>query len=204
MSRILIAYASSHGQTRKIANTLAAELRRRGHEVELADALLARLPPVEDYDAVVIGSRVQIGLHARPLLEYIIDNRAELHAIPSYLFVVSMAAAAPRSADPKGYVAKLLALTHWQPRAAVALAGALPYRSYGVALRFVMKLISRFAGHTTDTSRDHEYTNWAQVGRLAAHIARDLAPKHAVRLSALRYTPRGSETSGSLHELGSR
>jgi menaquinone-dependent protoporphyrinogen oxidase len=177
MSRILIAYASSFGQTRKIANTLAAELRSRGHEVELADALLAMPPPVEDYDCIVIGSRVQLGLHARPLLEYVIDNRNELHAIPSYLFVVSMAAAAVRSADPKGYVAKLLALTHWQPRTAVALAGGLPYRSYGVVLRVVMKLISRFAGHSTDASRDHEYTDWAQVRQLAARIARDLAPR---------------------------
>ena len=181
MSRILIAYASSYGQTRKIANTLAAGLRGRGHEVELADALLATPPPVEDYDAVVIGSRVQFGLHARPLLDYIIDNRAELHAIPSYAFVVSNAATGDRTADPNGYVAKLLALTHWQPRAAVAFAGALHYRSYGVVLRFVMKLISRFEGLSTDTRRDHEYTNWARVQQLAAEIARDLAPKQAVR-----------------------
>ncbi|HEX8113692.1 MAG TPA: flavodoxin domain-containing protein, partial [Kofleriaceae bacterium] len=163
MSRILIAYASSFGQTRKIASTLAAELRSRGHEVELADALLAPPPPVEDYDAVVIGSRIQFGLHARPLLEYVIDNRAELHEIPSYAFVVSMAAAGATSADPDGYVAKLLAITHWQPRAAVAIAGGLPYRSYHWFLRFVMKLISRSAGHSTDTRRDHEYTDWARV-----------------------------------------
>lgn len=177
MSRILIAYASSFGQTRKIANTFAAELRSRGHEVELADALLATPPPVEDYDAVVIGSRVQFGLHARPLLQYIADNRAELNAIPSYLFVVSMAAASSQSADPRGYVAGLLAITHWQPRAAIALAGGLPYRRYGAVLRLVMKLISRIAGHTTDTRRDHEYTDWAQVAQFAADIAHDLAPK---------------------------
>jgi menaquinone-dependent protoporphyrinogen oxidase len=184
MRRILIAYASSYGQTRKIASTLADELRGRGHEVELADALLARPPPVEDYDAVVIGSRIQFGLHARPLLEYIIDNRAELHAIPSYAFVVSMAAAAPRSADPNGYVAKLLAITHWQPRIAVAIAGGLPYRSYHWFLRFVMKRISRSAGHSTDTRHDHEYTDWARVQQLAADIARDLAPKQAARTAA--------------------
>lgn len=184
MSRILIAYASSFGQTRKIASTLAAELRSRGHEVELADALLAMPPPVEDYDAIVIGSRVQFGLHARPLLEYIIDNRAELQAIPSYAFVVSNAAASAKTADPNGYAAKLLALTHWQPRAAVAFAGALHYRSYGWFLRLVMRLISRFEGLSTDTRRDHEYTDWAHVRQLADDIARDLAPKQVVRLSA--------------------
>jgi len=183
MSRILIAYASSFGQTRKIASTLATELRSRGHEVELADALLAP-PPVEDYDAVVIGSRIQFGLHARPLLEYVADNRAELHEIPSYLFVVSMAAASATSADPNGYIAKLLAITHWQPRIAVAIAGGLPYRSYNWFLRFVMKRISRSAGHSTDTHHDHEYTDWARVEQLADDIARDLAPKQAVRPTA--------------------
>lgn len=186
MSRILIAYASSFGQTRKIASTLAAELRDRGHEVELADALLAPPPPVEDYDAVVIGSRVQFGLHARPLLEYILANRAELHATPSYAFVVSMAAAGATDADPNGYIARLLALTHWQPRIAAAFAGGLPYRSYNWFLRFVMKLISRSAGHSTDTRCDHEYTDWAQVGHFAADIARDLAPRQAPRPAAPR------------------
>jgi menaquinone-dependent protoporphyrinogen oxidase len=184
MSRILIAYASSFGQTRKIANHLASELRSRGHEVELADALLAKPPPVEDYDAVVIGSRIQFGLHARSLLEYVIDNRAELQAIPSYAFVVSMAAASATSADPNGYVAKLLAITHWQPRIAVAIAGGLPYRSYPWYLRFVMKRISRSAGHSTDTRHDHEYTDWARVQQLAADIARDLAPIQVPRPSA--------------------
>jgi menaquinone-dependent protoporphyrinogen oxidase len=184
MSRILIAYASSFGQTRKIAGTLAAELRDRGHEVELADALLAPPPPVEDYDAVAIGSRIQFGLHARPLLEYILANRAELQAIPSYAFVVSMAAAGARAADPDGYIAKLLAITHWQPRIAAAFAGGLPYRRYPWYLRFVMKLISRSAGHSTDTHRDHEYTDWAQVGYFAASIARDLAPRQIAQPAA--------------------
>ena len=53
-----------------------------------------------------------------------------------------------------------------------------------MVLRFAMKLISRFAGHSTDTRRDHEYTDWAQVRRLAAEIACDLAPKQTARPSA--------------------
>ncbi|HEX8109696.1 MAG TPA: hypothetical protein VF516_18320, partial [Kofleriaceae bacterium] len=69
---------------------------------------------------------------------------------------------------------------------AVAIAGGLPYRSYHWFLRFVMKLISRSAGHSTDTRRDHEYTDWARVQQLAADIARDLAPQQPARPSAPR------------------
>lgn len=177
MSRILIGYASTYGQTRRIADALAGELRRAGHEVELADAMIARPPPVEDYDAVVLGSRVQFGVHARPILDYIADHRAALDAVPSYVFSVNMAAASNPAPDPEGYLGKLFTVTHWRPRAAVAFAGALPYRSYGWLLRFVMKRISRRAGHATDTSRDHEYTDWLAVKRFAADIARDLAPR---------------------------
>ncbi|TMQ04312.1 MAG: protoporphyrinogen oxidase [Deltaproteobacteria bacterium] len=178
MSCILVAYASTHGQTRKIAELIAAQLRLAGHEVDLADAAV-ELPPVEDYDAVVVGSRVQFGAHARPIVDYIRDNRDELAAIPSYFFSVSMSAVSA-AADPEGYLEKLFTITGWRPRAAIAFAGGLPYRSYNFLLRFVMKRINRHhGGDAADTSRDHEYTDWSAVGRFAADIARDLAPLEA-------------------------
>ena len=39
-----------------------------------------------------------------------------------------------------------------------------------------MKLISKRAGHPTDTSRDHEMTDWASVGAFADAIA-ELCPR---------------------------
>ena len=60
----------------------------------------------------------------------------------------------------------------WHQTCAVALAGALPYRKYGLILRLVMKQIARSAGHTTDTSRDHELTSWPAVDRFAEAVAR--------------------------------
>jgi menaquinone-dependent protoporphyrinogen oxidase len=37
-------------------------------------------------------------------------------------------------------------------------------------LRWYMKRASRRHGGSTDTSRDHEYTDWAQVERFASDI----------------------------------
>jgi menaquinone-dependent protoporphyrinogen oxidase len=176
MSRILIAYASSYGQTRKIADAIAADLRNSGHVVELADALASPPPPVQDYDAVVLGSSVQFGHHAKPIRAYITENRAELGQVPSYFFSVSMSAAGSHAPDPDGYLEKLFAATQWHPRQAIAIAGGLPYRKYGFVLRQIMKLISRRGGQATDTRRDHEYTDWAQVGRFSTSIAADLGP----------------------------
>lgn len=174
MSRILIAHASSHGQTRKIAEVIAAQLRRSGHVVELSEALVSTPPPVQDYDAVILGSRVHFGIHARPIIDYIIANRAALQEIPSYFFSVSMSMVRVHALDPDGFLARLFATTQWRPREAIAIAGGLPYRRYGLLLRMAMKLFSRHSGYATDTSRDHEYTDWAQVRRFAARIAADL------------------------------
>jgi len=176
MSRILIAYASFYGQTRKIAEAIAAQLRGKGHTVELAAACASPPPPVEDYDAVVLGSCVEFGHHARPIVEYITANRDALRDIPSYFFSVSMSAAEASTADPGGYLADLFTTTQWRPSVAIALAGGLPYRQYGFFLRMVMKLISRRSGHTTDTSRDYEFTDWAAVRRFADGVAADLGP----------------------------
>lgn len=174
MSRILIAYGSSHGQTRKIAEVIAGDLRRTGHIVELADAMVGRPPPVQDYDVVVLGARVQFGRHAQPIVDYIAANRAELDAIPSYFFSVSMSAAGAHGADPQGYLNALFTTARWQPREAIALGGGLPYRRYGFVLRLVMKALSARGGHPTDTSRDHDCTDWTQVHGFAARIAAEL------------------------------
>ena len=51
------------------------------------------------------------------------------------------------------------------------VAGALPYTRYGVVTRFVMKLIARAGGMSTDTSRDHDFTNWALLDRFVGRVA---------------------------------
>jgi menaquinone-dependent protoporphyrinogen oxidase len=172
--RVLILHASTHGQTRRIADAIALTLRRRGCTVELGDLNVgvAALPPPSDYDAVVLGSRVQLGAHARSIGRYVRAHRAALLDVVTAFFSVSMAAAdRANGTDPNGYVRKELAQLAWTPSRTAAFAGALPYRQYGRLTRFVMKRIAKAAGHTTDTSRDHEFTDWDAVTRFAAAIA---------------------------------
>ncbi len=175
MRRILLAYASSHGQTRKIAEAIAAELRDRGNLVELTSVFAGPPPSPHEYDAVVLGSRIQNGRHAEPMIAYIKQWRSALRDLPSYFFSVSASAANQTKLDPHDYLERLFTQTRWRPREAVAIGGALAYRQYGIMLRFVMKLLARRAGHPTDTSRDHELTDWSKVKRFAQGIAADLA-----------------------------
>jgi menaquinone-dependent protoporphyrinogen oxidase len=177
MSRILVLYASHHGQTRAIAEVIATRLRDRGHVAELVDVGVgvSPMPAPEDYDAVVLGSRLELGRHARPLVRYVRRHREHLAVMPTAFFSVSMSAAqAGAGADPNGYIARFFADAGWRAGRAIAIPGALRYRAYGWATRLVMKAIARRGGHATDTSRDHEYTDWAQVLRFADQIGDDL------------------------------
>jgi menaquinone-dependent protoporphyrinogen oxidase len=72
---------------------------------------------------------------------------------------------------PDPYVGKFIHQTGWRPGRTVSFAGALPYTRYNPLIRFVMKRISRKAGHTTDTSRDHDFTDWGSVRSFANDIA---------------------------------
>jgi len=110
------------------------------------------------------------------LLDYIEVHREALENRPTGFFSVSMAAA-PRDSgaapgpDPSGYMTHMFEQVGWHPSEAVAFAGGLPYRRYNWILRFVMKRISKAAGHTTDTTRNHVFTDYAQVEELADRMA---------------------------------
>ena len=169
--RVLIIYASNHGQTRVITDVIARELRARGFEVNSRSALDgSKLPPPGDFDLVVFGSRIQFGHHASPIIAYLHEYAATLRTMPTAFFSVSMAAA-NGGADPNGYLDATFTSLGWRPTATVAFAGALPYRQYNWVLRFVMKQIAKSAGHATDTTRDHSFTDWNGVRGFAAELA---------------------------------
>ena len=175
MSRILIVYSSHYGQTCVIANRIAQRLREtNAHEVEVADAGPGwkQVPRPDAYDAVIVGSRVELGRHAAAVIAYLKEHRDALERRLTAVFSVSMSASTPGAGrDPQGYLSKLFAELGWTPSESTALAGALPYRKYGWFLRRVLKQISKRAGHTTDTSRDHVFTDDAAVTAFADRIA---------------------------------
>lgn len=125
MSRVLVAYACHSGRTRAIADELAQRLRARGHEVEVANGREGRMPPPQDYDAVILGSRIEHGHHAREILDYVRDWREELERMPTAFFSVSLAACVPFSThDPGHHLSQLVEESGWHPELAASF-GAL-------------------------------------------------------------------------------
>ncbi len=172
MTRILIIYATSHGHTRQVAQTIADRLRALDFRVQMV--ALHRgdtLPDLASFDAFVLGSRVHFGKLDSGLRTFVARNRGRLVDKPSYLFSVGMAAVGTH-ASPDPVIERWCKLLVWTPRASAAFGGALMYRSYNPFVRLFMQLMSRRGGHPTDTSRDYVFTDWAAVAMFADDIAR--------------------------------
>lgn len=184
MARILVLFASSYGQTEKVAERLATELRGRGHDVVVRSIKEGTPPPPAGFDAIVLGSRLAIK-YSGAVLRYVQTHRAALARMPSAFFSVSMSAASPDPRGPAGAedrIHEFLAEAGWTPTYVASFAGALPYTRYDPITRFVMKRISARTGATTDTSRDHEYTDWRQVGDFAARVATSFGSENRTAL----------------------
>jgi len=172
MPRSLILYATTEGQTARIAERMAQTLRGKGHAVEAfpADTAPANLGV---YDGVIIGASIHYGRHPGYLRALVRRHRAALAARPSAFFSVSLSAGGPgaRPASAKRYLDKFLRQTGWRPVQTASIAGALQFSKYGRVKTLLMRMIVGFAGGDTDPSRDYEYTDWDAVERFAESFA---------------------------------
>jgi len=169
MKPILVAYGSTEGQTRKIAEFIAARLQSRGQEVHLVDstsAAAAQVTPV--YVAALIGGSLHHHKHQTSLTHFVKSNADWLNTIPTAFYSVSLSMAG-RNEQEHAEALKLaqafLAETGLKAGMLRLLAGALRYTQYDFFKRFAMRRIAGEAGGDTDTSRDHEYTDWEEVRR---------------------------------------
>ena len=177
MSRVLLLYASTEGQTKLVAERIAHTLREKGHSVELlpADTDPARLDPAA-YDGVIVGASIHYGHHPAYLRKLIRRHGDALAARPSAFFSVSLSAGGPRPkpAAAQRYIDKFLRKTGWRPHLVASIAGAVRYSLYGPIKRRVMIVFVGLGGGETDTSRDYEYTDWDAVARFAGDFAQRL------------------------------
>ncbi|HEY5545986.1 MAG TPA: flavodoxin domain-containing protein [Gemmatimonadaceae bacterium] len=184
-SRVLIIFGTSYGQTEKIAVRIAGDLQSRGFPIELCNAASGKPSmPLEEYTAIVVGGSIIARGHQPSIKQFVRSNVEALNRLPSAFFQVSASAgsAAPDSrAAAQRILDDFLRELGWTPVLSASIAGAINYTHYSFLLRWFMKRASAKNGGSTDTSKDHEYTNWAQVDRFAAAIAAAISPKPVLR-----------------------
>lgn len=177
---VLIAYATHEGHTKTIATHIADTLTGLGLDVTLANLAAGPVDPTP-YERVVVASPVHAGHHEPALVKFVKAHRDLLAAKHAAMVSVGVGeamherspSAEQRKKGAEGAKAAVEAFfkeTGWRAGHVEYVAGALAYSKYNWLVRFIMKRIAKSGELSTDTTRDHDYTNWAALDRFAAEL----------------------------------
>lgn len=177
MAKILIPYATTEGQTARIAEYAADVVHGHGHQARAVDIGVSGDTVPDGYDGVIVGASIHMGRHDKSMSDYVRKHRVALEQLPSALFSVSLAAHGDTE-EAESYVEEFEQETGWRPRHVALFGGALLYTQYGFLKRHLMKKIARDKPGDlgTDTSRDYVYTEWDGVRRFVEDFLEELPP----------------------------
>jgi len=190
MTRFLVVYGTIDGHTAKVAQAIGEALRAQGGDVDVVSARRVAADPGR-YDAVIVAAPVHAGGYPRALTKWVRRNAQVLEARPAAFVSVCLGVLQQNLAvhrELAAIIRRFLRATAWHPAETKIVAGALRYTHYNWFKRRMMLRIVRKAGGDTDTSRDYEYTDWADLRafttRFAARVAPAAAPTAATRAVA--------------------
>jgi menaquinone-dependent protoporphyrinogen oxidase len=171
MSRLLIIYGTTDGQTAKIARAVAQTWRDNGStaDVILADKAGPLLKP-EEYDGIVVAASLHAGGYQRSVRHWVRNHAAALTDKPTVFLSVCLGVLQDdaKVRDDLDRLARgFFKDTGWTPTMTKMVAGALPYSRYGWLKRRIMRRMTRQAGMETDIRQDYEFTDWKDLALFA-------------------------------------
>jgi len=111
--KILVAFGTLEGQTRKIAEAVAARVHDLGHDAHLFDTAGTGSPAdlhVDSYDKIIVAGSVHHERHQDSVEDSVTAKVAELQKKPTLFLSVSLSAAFPEGmTEAQSYVDAFLA-----------------------------------------------------------------------------------------------
>ncbi|SFN11971.1 menaquinone-dependent protoporphyrinogen oxidase [Formivibrio citricus] len=173
MTDVLFLYSTREGQTYRICECMAEEVKGHGRtavslsldDPQAAQALLQSR-------CVVMGASIHYGHLPANLYAFIEAHRSELESRPNAFFCVNLTARKPGKNTPEGsaYMRRFLKMTAWRPQKLAVFPGALLYTRYTWYDRLVIRFIMWITGGPTDPARDVEFTDWDEIRRFARSL----------------------------------
>ena len=169
---IPVFYATTEGQTRRIAERLAERLRRQGLDSRPfdLDGDLARVIDWAHVRGTIVSASLHAGRYQAAARTFVRRHAEQLNGVPSAFIGVSLAAASSHREEVAAAkaLAEAFPETHgWHPPVVASVAGRLAYTRYNFFTKRLMKRVARKQGAPVDTRRDYEFTNWERIDQLA-------------------------------------
>ena len=161
--KILIAYASTDGQTRKIARFAADHFFDQGHTVELIHASDAKPIDMSRFDADVLAGSLHAGKFQKALRNLASRQRIALAQMKAAFLAVSLSAAGDDADDWAGLdecITQFSTRTGWTPATVMHVAGAFRFSEYDFFKAWAMRWMAAKKDDSVDPHADKEYTDW--------------------------------------------
>ncbi len=172
---VLIAYATTEGQTRKIVRFVADWLRDRGHRVELHDtANPMKQLRLFDYDRILVAGSLHVGRYQSALVQFARDHAVDLADEGAYFLSVSLSAleSGPAArAELDDCVDHFVAATGWRPARVHHVAGAIRFTKYDFFRRWTIRYVASQKKVAYADDEDVEFTDWQALEDLADELA---------------------------------
>ncbi len=176
--KILIVYATTEGQTERIAQFMLDCLTGLGHSVALMPAASARAVAISSYDGVIVAGSVHAGRYQKALRKWVRATAKELSVHPTLFVSVSLCAAGDDVEDWRGLedcVARFVEATGWTPTRVEHVAGAFRFSEYDFFRTWAMRWIAAQKGQEIAPGEDREYTDWEALRALVGEWTETLA-----------------------------
>lgn len=160
---LLIAYATTDGQTRKIARFAADRLAGQGHGVELLNVEDAEGLDLARFDGAILAGSLHAGGYQKALARFAKVEQARLAAMPTLFLAVSLSAAGNDPEDWAGLnrcLEEFRSETGWTPGRIEHVAGAFRFSEYDFFRAWAMRRIADQKGEKVEPGKDKEYTDW--------------------------------------------
>jgi len=176
--KILIVYATTEGQTRKVARHAFDWLAGAGHAAELIGAEEEKGLDPSAYDAAILAGSVHAGRYQKALSSFAAEAAGAFIKVPTLFLSVSLAAAGEDADDWKGIrdcVARLAEETGWTPDRVEHVAGAFRFSEYDFFKSWAMRWIAAQKDESVTPGQDKEYTDWAALDGTLKDWTEDLS-----------------------------
>jgi menaquinone-dependent protoporphyrinogen oxidase len=168
---ILVGYATIEGQTRKIADAVAAAVEATGDRALLFDIASGGEYALGHPEAAILCAPVHAARYPAAFTKFVRQEVGWLNSLPSAFVSVSLLIRSEfeeEQEEARHFPDALLEESGWKPALMHHAAGALRYTEYDFFKRWIIRRMAEQENAPTDVSRDHEFTDWKALSAFVA------------------------------------